>query len=145
MTWTRWQRICGWAAVGSAVAWLTKFVVLLSLDGRPGALRPLTEFVLPTIGSVLGFVAVFGIAIPFVRRQSRVVALTVTAAIGLVVAVVISAAANSIGGWSAVESSGNVVVREQSSTIVSGLLEALVAAWLLLRRLEDEESPERRE
>jgi len=132
MTWARWQRICGWAALAAGSAWGVKFVLLLASAGRPPAAELLTGFLLPTLGSLLGFVAAFGIAVPFVARHRRTLALPVVVLVGLVAVLLFSLAANAVLDLDVVQRSGSIVIREEASTIVSSVLYLLVAAWLLV-------------
>jgi hypothetical protein len=129
----RWQRWCGWAAVSTAAIWAAKFVLLLVVSGNPGSVEFLTGFVLPSTASVLGLVAVTGLAAPFVvGRSRRTVALaSVLVAVGATLA--FSALANASLDWSPIATSGNVVVRTEASVLVSAAIFGLVGFFLLKR------------
>jgi hypothetical protein len=139
MTWARWQRICGWAALAAGAAWGVKFVVLLVSAGWPGAAEVLTGFVLPTLGSILGLVAALGIAVPLVRRHPRALAFPLVVGVGLVAVLLFSLAANAVLELGVVDRSQNIVIREEASTLVSSALYLLVAAWLLVVARPDAE------
>lgn len=132
MTWNRVQRLCGWAALVAGVAWSIKFVILLALAGRPGSLQPLTAFVLPTLGSVLGVIGAFGISIPLTRGLGTIPRILVAVIVGLVAIVAVSVVSNALPNWSVIEESPNVVVRTESSAALAGILWLLVGGWLLL-------------
>lgn len=140
MTWGRWQRLCAWFALVAGLAWTIKFVILLATSGDPGPAQPLTGFILPTVGSISGLIASFGIAAPVVARRRALVAVPVTIVVGLVAVAVVSAASNLVLDWGPVADSSNVVVRTETSALVSGLLWLAVVLWLFPRR-DDTSAP----
>jgi cellobiose-specific phosphotransferase system component IIC len=119
---------------------LVKFVFLLAMDGEPGAAEPLTAFILPTLGSILGVVAALGIAAPLVAARKAVVAVPATVVTALVFVVVVSAVSNAAQEAGPVADSANVVVRTETAALVSGLLWLAAAAWLFLRKTNGRKS-----
>jgi hypothetical protein len=130
VTWHRWQRLCAWGSLAAGVAWTVKFVLLLATDGDAGAAEPLTDFIFPTLGSTLGLIGAFGIAAPLVGGRRAVVSVPVTIVTALLVVFLVSAVSDAVQGSGPVSASGNVVVRTETSALVSGLLWLAAAAWL---------------
>jgi hypothetical protein len=132
MTLSDWQHICAWLALVVAAIWTAKFLLLLAVSGEAGALQPLTGFLMPTLGSLLGVVASFGVAAPAVRQQSARIAVPALIAGGLVTVFVVSMLSNA--AQTAVSSSPNEVVRTEAAALAAGLLWFLVATWLFASR-----------
>jgi hypothetical protein len=137
MTWRRWQRGCGWLALTTAVIWATKFALLASTGGRPSAVvSTFTGFLAPTLGSLLGLVAAFGVAAPVVARLRWWVAVPLAAVAGLATAVMISAVSNATAQLPFVAQSSSEVLRAEAPIVTTALLCAVLALWLLRPRLD---------
>jgi hypothetical protein len=135
--WARWQRLCGWLAFTTAVIWAVKFALLTSTGGRPGdVISAFTGFLAPTLGSLLGLIAAFGVAVPLVARRRWFIALPVVAVLGLLTAMAISALSNATVQLPFVDASPSPVVRAEGPIVTTALLCAALAVWLLRPRVD---------
>ena len=145
MTWTRWRRVCGWLALGGAIAWALKFALLaLLVLTIPGASDPDTfdasvpafallfiGFLLPTLGSLAGVVAGSGLAAPIARNRPWYVGFPAA----VVSALVVTVALGSIAGWAQsqfFDDSSSRLLTSEGVVLVSAALMLGLALLLLL-------------
>lgn len=137
--WVRWRQICGWLALTAATLWALKFTFIVATpDYAPGEPIPKVVSLLgdwyvglvgPTLGSVLGLVAVSGLAEPLVRRRRWFVGLPVAVAVALVGTMAITGLTNTLATWSI--ESANLPADSEPAVLFGAVALMLVSAVLL--------------
>ena len=132
MSWQRWQRVCGWVALVCAALWALKFTILSTEVPSPALAGALVGFIIPTLGSVLGLVFVFGLAAPFLTGKRLWIAIPVSIVTGIA-AVFIGDALYSAAGAALSGSSGEVL-RTEGAVLATSAWSFAAALWLLRPR-----------
>ena len=128
----RWQAVSGWAALVSALLWVTKFTLLSAAPDAPFT-APFVGFLAPAFGSLLGIVAATGALLPVLRGRRWWLAVPASAVAA--VATIIAASVVSAAGARLMAGASSPLVRVEGSILVGAAFWALVAAWLLRPRL----------
>ena len=104
--WDRWRQICGWLALVAAALWALKFTFIVAApEYAPGDQIPPTlelldrwyvQFVAPALGSLLGLVALSGLAEPLVRGRRWFIGLPIALVVSLLGTMALSGLVNAL-------------------------------------------------
>ena len=132
MSWQRWQRVCGWVALVCAALWALKFTILSTEVLDPALAEPLVGFIIPTLGSILGLVFVFGLAAPFLTGKRLWIAIPVSIVTGIAAAFINNAVYAAAGD--AMSGSANELLRNEGAILATSAWSLVAALWLLRPR-----------
>lgn len=135
----RWRQVCGWLALAAAALWALKFTFIVATpEYAPGDQIPPTlelldrwyvQFVAPALGSLLGLVALSGLAEPLVRGRRWFIGLPIALVVSLLGTMALSGLVNTLA-TRAIDSS-SIAADVEPGVLVSAAALLLVSAVLL--------------